>query len=99
MFKPHDYAFQIEVTVKSVFNCDKYELGGIVDANFIEKDPFIAITFVLGNFYNKVDRSFKEKIDEFLNVYYLEMGKSISEIGEEKIKKLVNDFNNIVSTI
>lgn len=99
MFKPQNYAFQIEVTVKSVFNCNKYELGGIADANFIEKDPFIAIAFVLGNFYNKVNTSFKEKIDEFLNVYYLEMGKSISEIGEEKIKKLVADFNEIVSTI
>ncbi|MBZ2174830.1 hypothetical protein K8M07_06160 [Schnuerera sp. xch1] len=99
MFKPQNYAFQIEVTVKSVFNCNKYELGGITDANFIEKDPFIAIAFVLGNFYNKVNTSFKEKIDEFLNVYYLEMGKSISEIGEEKIKKLVADFNEIVSTI
>lgn len=99
MFKPHDYAFQIEVTVKAIFNCKKFELGGIADANFIEKDPFIAIALVLGNFYNKVDRSFKEKIDEFLNVYYLEMGKSISEIGEEKIKNIVRDFNNIVATI
>jgi len=99
MFKPHDYAYQIEATVKAIFKCEKYELGGIADANFIEKDPFIAIAFVLGNFYNKVDRSFKEKIDEFLNVYYLDMGKSISEIGEERIKSIVKDFNNIIATI
>ncbi len=99
MFKPQDYAFQIEVTVKAIFNCNKYELGGIADANFIEKDPFIAIAIVLGNFYNKVDGSFKEKIDEFFNKYYLEMGKSILDIGEEKIKSIVKDFNNIVATI
>lgn len=99
MFKPHDYAFQIEVTVKAIFNCNKYELGGIADANFIEKDPFIAIAIVLGNFYNKVDGSFKEKIDEFFNKYYLEMGKSILDIGEEKIKGIVKDFNSIVATI
>lgn len=99
MFKPNGYAFQIEVTVKSIFKCKKYELGGIADANFIEKSPFIAIAIVLGNFYNKVDGSFKEKIDEFLNKYYLEMGKSISEIGEEKIKNIIKDFNNIVRTV
>lgn len=99
MFKPHDYAFQIEVTVKAIFNCNKYELGGIADANFIEKDPFIAIAIVLGNFYNKVDGTFKEKIDEFFNKYYLEMGKSILNIGEEKIKSIVKDFNSIVATI
>ena len=57
MFKPHDYAYQIEVTVKAMFNCDKYDIGGIVDVNFIERQPFIAIALVMGNFYNKVDLS------------------------------------------
>lgn len=99
MFKPYDYAFQIEVTVRAIFNCKEYQLGGIADANFIEKNPFIAIAIVLGNFYNKVDGSFKERIDEFLNKYYLEMGKSILEIGEEKIKNIMKDFNNIIATI
>lgn len=99
MFKSHDYAYQIEVTVNAVFNCDKYDIGGIADANFIEKDPFIAIALVLGNFYNKVDISYRDKIDGFLGKYYLQMGKSISEIGEEKFKEIITDFNEIVSTI
>ncbi|HHV38553.1 MAG TPA: hypothetical protein GXX70_03545 [Tepidimicrobium sp.] len=99
MFKPHDYAFQIEVTVKAMFNCKRYDIGGIADAGFIEREPFIAIALVLGNFYNKVDSSYKEKIDDFLGKYYLEMGKSISETGEEKIKDIIKDFNGIVSTI
>jgi len=99
MFKPHDYAFQIEVTIKSIFNCSKYDIGGIADANFIEKQPFTAIALVLGNFYNRIDTSYKEKIDDFLGKYYLEMGKSMLEIGEEKVKEIVEDFNNIVSTI
>ena len=91
MFKPYDYAFQIEVTVKAMFNCDRYGVGGIADANFI--------ALVLGNFYNKIDISYKEKIDDFFGKYYSEMGKSISEIGEEKIKEIIKDFNSIVSTI
>ena len=99
MFKLNDYAFQIEVTVKAMFNCDRYGIGGIADANFIERQPFVAIALVLGNFYNKVDISYKEKIDDFLGKYYLEMGKSISEIGEEKIEDIIKDFNSIVSTI
>ncbi|MCF6461921.1 hypothetical protein [Clostridium sp. Cult1] len=99
MFKPHDYAYQIEVTVKAMFNCDKYDIGGIVDVNFIERQPFIAIALVMGNFYNKVDISYKEKINDFLGKYYSEMGKSISEIGEEKFKEIMKDFTSIVSTI
>ncbi len=35
----------------------------------------------------------------FFGKYYSEMGKSISEIGEDKIKEIVKDFNSIVSTI
>lgn len=99
MFKPHNYAFQIEVTVHSVFKREKYGIGGIVDANFIEREPFIAIALILGNFYNKVHISFKERIDNFFAKYYMQMGKSISEMGEETIKNIVKDFTDIVSTI
>lgn len=99
MFKSHNYAFQIEVTVHAMFKSEKYGIGGIADADFIEKDPFIAIALVLGNFYNKVHISFKKRIDDFFEKYYTEMGKSISEIGEETIKNIIEDFIDIVSTI
>ena len=99
MFKANDYAFQIEVTIRAMFNCEKYGMGGIADANFIQKQPFVAISLVLGNFYNKVDISYKEKIEDFIGKYYSEMGKSVLEIGEERIKSVLKDFNNIVSTI
>ena len=99
MFKPHDYAFQIEVTVRAIFNCNRYGIGGIADADFIERQPFIAIVMVLGNFYNKIDISYKDKLDNFFQKYYSEIGKSISEIGEKEIKNIIKDFNYIVSTI
>ena len=99
MFRPQHYAYQIEVTVHAMFKSEKYGIGGIADSDFIEKDPFIAIALVLGNFYNKVHTSFKEKINNFFKKYYTEMGKSISEMGEETIKNVVKDFTNIVSTI
>jgi len=99
MFKPHDYAQQIEATLKALFKRDRFEIGGIVDANFIERNPFIAIAFALGNFYNKADTSFKNRIDEFFEVNYSEMGKSMGEIGEEKLKRIVEEFKDIVATI
>lgn len=99
MFKANDYAFQIEVTLRAIFKCNRYGIGGIVDADFIEKQPFIAIAFALGNYYNKIDISFKDKIDDFFKKYHSETGKSINEIGEEKIKEIISDFNNIIATI
>lgn len=99
MFKPYDYAYQIEVTVKAVFKCGKYELVSIYDARFIERQPFVSMAFVLGNFYNRAGSRHKAEIDEFFHKYSLDMDKSISEIGEEKTQRIIQDFNNIISTV
>lgn len=99
MFVAHNYAFQIEVTVRAMFKSCRGGIGGIADADFIENNPFIAIILVLGNFYNKIDNNSKNKMNKFIQTYYCEMGKSIKEIGEEKIKEIIKEFNNIVSTV
>lgn len=98
MFKTHDYAFQIETTTRSVFNKDKFGLGIVANSDFIEKNPFIPISLVLGNFYNKLDDSSKIKIDDFIERYYWLMDKTIEEIGEPKIKEIIKEFNEIAST-
>lgn len=99
MWNTGKYAYQMEVTLKSIYKCDRYGVGGIVDRNFIESQPFIAIALGLGNFFNGADATFKEKIDGFLGKYYLDMGKSMEDIGYERTKEMVRDFNSIVSTI
>lgn len=99
MFDSQRYAFQIETTVRAIFKCERYGIGMIAESDFIERNPFIAINTVLGNFYNKLDNKSKGKIDEFIEEYHLDMGKSISEIGEEKIKKIIKEFNAIVKTV
>ena len=87
MFDTRKYAFQIETTFRVVFKCQRYGIGVLAESYFIEKNPFLAITTVLGNYYNKLDNKSKEKLDEFIEAYHLEMGKSIEEIGEEKNKE------------
>ncbi|NLK44339.1 MAG: hypothetical protein GX300_08100 [Tissierellia bacterium] len=99
MFDTYKYAFQIETTFRAVFKCERYGIGVLAESYFIEKNPFIALTTVLGNFYNKLDSRTKEKVDEFIEEYHLDMGKSIEEIGEEKIKKIIKEFNDIVRTV
>ncbi|HZK32995.1 MAG TPA: hypothetical protein VFC60_00715 [Tissierellaceae bacterium] len=99
MFVPYNYAFQIETTFKSIFDCDKFGLGVIANTDFIDKNPFIPISMVLGNFYNKIDNKSKIKIDDFIETHYWLMEKSIEEIGEEKIKKIVKEFNDIVRIV
>ncbi len=99
MFDSKRYAFKIEVTTRAVFKCERYGIGILLEPDYLEKNPFIPIMAVLGNFYNKVSIGYREKIDEFIEAYHLEMGKSISEIGEEKIIKIIDDFNDIVKIV
>lgn len=98
MLMPYNYAFQIETTIRAIFNCKKFGLGVIAEKDFIEKNPFIPIVMVLGNFYNKMDDNSKGKIDDYIETYHWLMDKSIEEIGEERIKNIIKEFNDIVST-
>lgn len=99
MFMPYDYAFQIGTTTKAIFNCGEFGLGVIADTEFIEKNPFIPMIMVLGNFYNKVDEKSKVRIDDFVERYYWLMDKDIEKIGQLKIQEIVKEFNDIVSTV
>lgn len=103
MFKTHNYAFQISTTMKAMFLSHdfshKFGLGIIAAPDFIEGNPFIPITMVLGHFYNKIGDSSKTKIDDFMESYSWLMGKSIEEIGEKKITKIITHFNDIVATV
>ena len=99
MFKPHDYAFQIETTTKAIFKPGDYGLGVVMDSDFIEKNPFIPISLVLGNFYNKIDYNSKVLIDDFMERYYWLMDKSIEEIGKPKIEEVIKEFNRIVNVV
>lgn len=99
MFKPQDYAFQIEVTTRAIFKPGDFGLGVVADADFILNNPFIPISLVLGNFYNKLDDNSKVIIDDFIERYYWLMDKTIEEIGEVKIKEIISEFNEIVRTV
>lgn len=99
MFKPQDYAFQIETTTKAVFKPGDFGLGVVADSDFIEKNPFIPISLVLGNFYNKIDDNSKVLIDDFMERYYWLMDKSIEEIGQPKMDEIIKEFNGIVKIV
>ena len=89
MFKPNDYSFKIEVTARAIFKPGDFGLGLVFDSEFIKNNPFIPISLVLGNFYNKIDDNSKIKIDDFIEKYHWQMDKTIEELGEDEIVKTV----------
>lgn len=99
MFIAKNYAFQIQTTTKAVFNLGEFGLGLITDLEYIEKNPLIPIMTVLGNFYNKVDQTSKMEIDDFIENFYWLAGKSIEEIEEDRLARMIKTFNHIVAKV
>ncbi len=85
MFNSHNYAYQIEVTVKAMFNCDKYDIGGIADANFIEKILLLLQLLYWETFTIKWIQFIKKNRWVF-GKYYLEMGKVYQKLGKKNKK-------------
>lgn len=62
------YATEIEHILCKVFDCKRFGFGGIVDSDFIRKNPFIAIASGLAFIYAE-DSSKKCEIDLYLEKY------------------------------
>ena len=94
-YPAHSYALQIESISRRVFNeSDRGGFGGIADANFCERNPLTAIVSSLARIYEDNN---KLVIDNFIQELYWDIGKSITEIGEDEIKKIIIDFRKIVN--
>ena len=82
--KAHDYAYEIEIILRRVF-AHKYaynhELFNFINADLIEYDPVIAITFTLGYLSNGASNQLQEKILKFSDRLWCYYGKkSIGDI-------------------
>lgn len=99
MFNTEYYAIQIQTTVNAVFKFDIGCIGGLADLKQIEKDPFSTISFVLGNYYNKIGDGGRKKVDLFVGAYIDQFNKSIEALGEDNIRRILSEFNEIIRTV
>lgn len=92
----HQYAVYIEQRVRGLIGNDieRYALGGIVDADFIEYGGIVtAICAGLVKHYN--GRNI-EVIDKYLEELSEFNGVSFSDMGEEKVVELFEKFKDVV---
>lgn len=94
----HQFAIYIEHTVRQLLggNSQRYALGGLVDADFIEAGGMVttmAIGLSTRYWHNK------EIIDRFLESIIELNGKGFEEIGVERIEQVYNDFQQLVDVV
>ena len=112
-----NHAVNIEFILRDVFNCERYGLGGIVNSDFIRKQPFTAIACGLSFLYATAEFESQLEIINFIEEYSFFSEMSIDFIlsfdtsskvvnginfeidfknGEQKVKKIIDDFKKIV---
>lgn len=96
MYIPHNDALKIESGLKKIFKEDDSPglgLGGIINADFCEKKPLIAIISGLAKVYSSNN---KQKIDSFIMKNMENINFSIKEVGEEKIDMIIKEFKSLI---
>lgn len=75
MINPQEYAVSIEQILRTVFKCERFGFGGVVDSDFIRKQPLAAMLSGLGYLHANSDSEKRKEIEVFIveNSCYLEM--------------------------
>lgn len=75
IMRAQSYAVDIEHVMRKVFKCERFGFSGIVNSDFIRKNPLAAILATCGYMYALVDEQGKNQIEAFINdtEFYWEM--------------------------
>jgi len=95
----HQFPIYIEHTVRQLLgeNIQRYALGGMVDADFIEAGGMVT-TMAIG-LSTRYWYDHKEIIDRFLESIIELNGKGFEEIGVKRIEQVYNEFQQLVDVV
>lgn len=90
MINGQSYAISIEHILCTVFTCERFGFGGVVNSDFIRRQPFAAMLSGLGYLYANSDSVKKKLIENFIekNSFYSNMSIDDLLSFENSIKVL-----------
>lgn len=65
MINGQNYAIRLEHILCKIFKCERFGFGGIVNSDFIRRQPFAAMTAGLACIYANSDINKQREIEEF----------------------------------
>ena len=96
----HGQAISLEHIVRNVFNCDRFGLSGLADADHLSHHPFDAATIIISALYatGRVtnQREFEEFICRYSDVFdYPEenLNDTILEQYIDDLRSIANQYN------
>ncbi|WP_279153793.1 hypothetical protein [Thomasclavelia cocleata] len=94
-----NYAADIRDFFESKFHCKDNGLGGLVRAGNFEFNPVMTSIMLLCRFIvgNDEESEMFKKLETFMLKYSKLIDKSMSDLGEDKVKELINDIKTTLS--
>lgn len=90
MMNGQSYAINIEHILCNVFECERFGFGGVVNSDFIRRQPFAAMLSGLGYLYANSDSEKKKLIENFI-----EKNSFYSKMSVDELLSFVNRVNVI----
>lgn len=90
----HNEAFELELIVRRVFNCDRNGVMGIADADHLERCPYDAAIVVFAPLYktnSKID-----EIDQFMDDFSCYFTFDDFQYSKEKVREYIDGLRELV---
>ena len=95
----HIEAYEIEMLISKIMDCNKSELGGIVSADWFEKRPFDAAIICITKLYHKgLSKSQIDEVNTFINTW-----KTVFDYPDENpnctVDMYINQLRNLIDRL
>lgn len=90
----HEDAFVLETIARSVFNCERGRMGGLIDADHFEREPFDAAIIAIAPFWQK---SNPKEVEEFLLKW--ESALRDENIKDADIHTYIDELQNLAGKL
>lgn len=101
MMNLQNYAIDVERIMRGVFDCERFDIGNLVNSDYIRHNPYISMVGTLMYLCGKNEKNSIENVSEFLGQYSDYSSLSFEEIereySEEKIKEMIQNFSELCS--
>lgn len=96
--KHHANAILMEELLKREFNAERYDFGGIIDADFIDRDCnfWHCIPMALAKYYNF---NAKTKIDNFITKYRSFSNTELKNISQEDFELIMTELSQLIKEL
>ncbi|WP_026478150.1 hypothetical protein [Alkaliphilus transvaalensis] len=93
----HSLAISIELTLRNLFQCERFGLGGYVNSDSIESRPIEAFRIGFATIYPNASIETRTLIDTFIDSNYQYEEQSIDQIGVDVVRNLHEQFVSIIA--